>query len=436
MLDATHDPNLRSFVDSANDPETDFPLQNLPFCTFRRDGGAPEVGVALGDRLVSLGALAAAGKLPGIVADFSGSLSTTLRALGLAGVRALRPVLQQLYRDVSSSREAAEAALVPAAECALELPISPRSYTDFYASIHHATTVGTMFRPDAPLLPNYKHVPIGYHGRASSVVVSGAPVRRPLGQTKADDAPAPSFGPSKMLDWELEVACVVGEGNALGQPVPIGDADGRTLGLVLLNDWSARDLQRWEYQPLGPFLATSFATTISPFVVTYDALAPFRTTRSVRPEGDPAPLPYLDDPRDRAEGAFDLTLEVWLSTEAMRQRGLPPARVSRGSFADMYWTFAQMLAHHTSNGCNLEPGDLLGSGTVSNLAPDARGCLLELTWDGPGKPRRPVTLPNGESRTFLQDGDEVVFRASASREGHRRIGFGECKGIILPAHTA
>lgn len=433
MIDPTLDPSLTSFVDAANDPAGDFPLQNLPLCTFRREGGPAEVGVALGDRLISLSSLAAAGKVPGLVSDYTGSLATTLRSLGLDGFRALRPVLQSLYAASSSSRVAADEALVRAVDCALELPMQPRSYTDFYASIHHATTVGSMFRPDNPLLPNYKHVPIGYHGRASSIVPSGTPIRRPCGQTKADDAPLPSFGPSKMLDWELEVACVMGEGNALGTPMSIADAEAHALGLVLLNDWSARDFQKWEYQPLGPFLAKSFATSISPFVVTREALAPFRTTRAVRPEGDPHPLPYLDDARDRDAGAFALTLEVYLSTEAMRQRSQAATRVSRGSFADMYWTFGQMIAHHTSNGCNLEVGDLLGSGTVSNMGADQRGCLLELTWDGPGKPRKPITLPSGETRTFLQDGDEVTFRAIAEREGYRRIGFGDCKGVVLPA---
>ncbi len=432
MLDATHDPSLRSFVDSANDPACDFPLQNLPLCTFQRDGGAPEVGVALGDRLVSLRALAAGGALPGAPDDFLGSLSTTLAARGLAGVRALRPALSLLYRDGARS-VVAEEALVPASACALLLPLPPRSYTDFYASIHHATTVGAMFRPDNPLLPNYKHVPIGYHGRASSVVPSGAPVRRPRGQTKADDAPAPTFGPARSLDWELELACVIGRGNRLGEPVSLADAEASALGLVLLNDWSARDLQRWEYQPLGPFLAKSFATTISPYVVTFEALAPFRAPRAARPAGDPQPLPYLDDARDREAGAVDLEVEAWLSTERMRARGEGPVRVSRGSFADLYWTFGQMIAHHTSNGCNLEPGDLLGSGTVSNAAPDARGCLLELTWDGPGRPRRPIALPGGEARTFLEDGDEVTLRASAEREGFRRVGFGACAGRVLPA---
>jgi fumarylacetoacetase len=299
-------------------------------------------------------------------------------------------------------------------------------YTDYYASVHHATNVGRLFRPDNPLLPNYKWVPIGYHGRASSIVVSDTPIHRPRGQRKGPNDDVPSVGPSRSLDYELEVGAWVGQGNTLGTAVPLAEADAHLFGLSLLNDWSARDLQAWEYQPLGPFLAKNFASTISPFVVTLDALEPFRAPIAPRAEGDPEPLPYLNDPVDRARGGFAITLEVWLSTARMRREGVLPARVSHGSFLDLYWSLGQMLTHHASNGCNLRPGDLLGSGTISGAAPDSRGCLLELTRRG----AEPLTLPNGETRGFLEDGDEVTLTAFAEREGAVRIGFGSCRGVI------
>jgi len=299
-------------------------------------------------------------------------------------------------------------------------------YTDFYASIDHATNVGSMFRPDNALLPNYKWVPIGYHGRASSIVPSGTPVRRPSGQTREESSSPPVFGPSRRLDYELEVGAIIADGNALGAPIPIASAEQHVAGLCLVNDWSARDIQAWEYQPLGPFLAKSFATTLSPWIVTLDALAPFRVPATDRPEGDPAPLPYLDDAADRSKGGFDVSLEVLLSTRRMREDGVPPWRASAGSFAAMYWTLAQMVAHHTSNGCNLQPGDLLASGTVSGPTKESRGCLLERTWRG----SEPIALPTGESRRFLEDGDEVIMRAWCERDGRRRIGFGECRGIV------
>jgi fumarylacetoacetase len=316
------------------------------------------------------------------------------------------------------------------------------NYTDFYASIHHATTVGSMFRPDNPLLPNYKHIPIGYHGRASSIVVSGTEVRRPRGQQappEGDPKATPAFGPCKMLDYELEVGLFVGPGNALGQPIPIGKAASHIFGLCLVNDWSARDIQKWEYQPLGPFLAKNFATTISPFIVTMEALEPFRCPALRRPDGDPRPLPYLYSEEDQARGGIDITLEVWLQSEQMRARGLSPVLLSKSNaFKDLYWTPAQLLTHHASNGCNLQPGDLLASGTVSGPGLTERGCLLELTWDGVGadgkpRPRKPVQLPTGETRTFLTDGDEVIFKGYCERGGFRRIGFGECRGRIAPA---
>jgi len=308
----------------------------------------------------------------------------------------------------------------------LLLPAQIHDYTDFYASVFHATNVGSMFRPDNPLLPNYKYVPIGYHGRASSVVVSGTPVHRPSGQLQ-DGSAAPVFALSRQLDYECEVGVFVGAGNRLGEPVPIAEAEDQLFGICLVNDWSARDIQRWEYQPLGPFLAKNFATTISPWVVTLDALEPFRIPRYRRPEGDPAPLAYLECDRDRESGGIALTLEVWLATSKMRAGGLAPIRLSRAGFEYMYWTLAQMLAHHTSNGCNLQPGDLLASGTVSGPEKDARGCLLELTWRG----TEPVSLPSGEVRKFLEDGDEVILRGYAERPGARRIGLGECRGTLV-----
>jgi len=320
--------------------------------------------------------------------------------------------------------------LVRRADAEMLLPAAVGDYTDFYASLHHATNVGKMLRPDNPLLPNYKWVPIGYHGRASSLVVSGTAVRRPSGQTEppAGEA-APRFGPSRNLDYELEVGAFLGPGNALGRPIPIAEAEGHVFGLVLVNDWSARDLQRWEYQPLGPFLAKSFATTVSPWVVTLEALAPFRGPLSPRPDGDPAPLPHLDHEDDRAHGGFDLRLEVRLLTSAMRERGDEPFAVSGSNARDLYWTLAQMVAHHSSNGCNLRPGDLIASGTVSGPTPEQRGCLLERTWRG----SEPLALPGGEARRFLEDGDEVILRGRGEREGFAAIGFGECRGVVAAA---
>jgi fumarylacetoacetase len=305
-------------------------------------------------------------------------------------------------------------ALIPMREAQMLLPARIGDYTDFYASIHHATNVGSMFRPDNPLLPNYKWLPIGYHGRASSIVVSGTPVKRPSGQTRDDANAPPVFGPSKRLDYELEMGVVIGRGNALGEPVPVKRALDHVFGFCLVNDWSARDIQTWEYQPLGPFLAKSFATSVSPWIVTLDALEPYRT----KPQREDPVLPYLKD-----DVAFDITVEVWLRTSKMTE----PVRLSRGNFRDMYWTVAQLVAHHTSNGCNLQPGDLLASGTISGTAKDSRGCLLELAWRG----TEPVPLPTGETRKFLEDGDEVILRAYCEREGLPRIGFGECRGVIV-----
>jgi fumarylacetoacetase len=310
------------------------------------------------------------------------------------------------------------------------LPAAVGDYTDFYASLHHATNVGRMLRPDNPLLPNYKWVPIGYHGRASSLVASGTAVRRPSGQTEPGAGEtAPRFGPSRNLDYELEVGAFLGPGNALGCPIPLAEAEAHLFGLCLVNDWSARDMQKWEYQPLGPFLAKSFATTVSPWVVTLEALAPYRVPATPRPEGDPEPLPHLADEDDRVRGGFDLRLEVLLLTRAMRERGEAPFLVSGSNLKDLYWTLAQMVAHHSSNGCNLRPGDLIASGTVSGPTPEQRGCLLERTWRG----SEPLSLPGGEARRFLEDGDEVILRGRCEREGVARIGFGECRGIVAAA---
>jgi fumarylacetoacetase len=322
-----------------------------------------------------------------------------------------------------------EQILVRQQEAELLLPATIGDYSDFYASVHHATNVGSMFRPDNPLLPNYKWVPIGYHGRASSVVASGAPVKRPKGQIKAPAAEEPVYAASRALDYEAEMGCFVGPCNQLGQTIPLIRAEDHLFGLSLVNDWSARDIQTWEYQPLGPFLAKSFATTISPWVVTFDALEPYRIPAYARPAGDPAPLPYLDNELNRSAGGVDVVVEVFLGTASMREAGMPAVRVSQSRLADLYWTMAQLFTHHASNGCNLRPGDLFASGTISGPTRESRGCLLELTWRG----AEPLVLPNKETRKFLEDGDEVILRASCSRPGAARIGFGDCRGVIIPA---
>ena len=435
-LDATHDAALRSWVRAANEPDSDFPIQNLPFAAFRRKGtrGSPDIGVAIGDRVLNLAACAHGGLLTGAAAaagrfavdDFLNRLMGQGRDL----VRALRHTLVDILAESNAAAERRSAEITVAqSEVELLLPVEVRDYSDFYASIHHATNVGSMFRPDNPLLPNYKYVPIGYHGRASSIVVSGTPVRRPSGQVRDDSNAPPTFGPSRRLDYELELGVYIGAGNALGSPVPIAVAEEHAWGVSLVNDWSARDIQSWEYQPLGPFLSKSFATTVSPWIVTLDALAPFRVAVPPRPPGDPAPLPYLSDHTNQREGAIDLTLEVWLRTARMRESGQGPVRVSQGKFREMYWTVAQLIAHHTSNGCNLRTGDLIASGTVSGASKESRGCLLERTWRG----TEPIELPSGERRSFLEDGDEVIMRGFAEREGYRRIGLGECSGIVGPS---
>jgi len=431
-IDQTHDLKRKSWVASANG-HADFPIQNLPFGVFSASGGAPRGGVAIGDSILDLKAALEAGLFQGEArraaeAASAGTLNGFL-ALGAAARQALRARLSEILTEGSKDRGAAEKALHASADCKLHLPARIGDYTDFYVGIHHATHVGQLFRPDQPLMPNYKYVPIGYHGRASSVLPSGVPVRRPRGQSKAPDAAAPTVGPSARLDYELELGVWIGDGNALGEPIAIGQAAEHVAGFCLLNDWSARDIQAWEYQPLGPFLGKSFATTISPWIVTPEALAPFRTAQTARPAGDPVPLPYLLDDKDQREGGLALELEVLLLTPGLKEKGLAPHKLSASNARYMYWTVAQMVAHHTSNGCNLQPGDLLGTGTISGTEHAESGSLLESSNGG----KDPVRLESGEERRFLVDGDEIVLRARGRRDGYASIGFGDCRAVILPA---
>jgi fumarylacetoacetase len=406
MIDRTHDPELRSWVESANQPGSDFPIQNLPFATFR-SGAGPHAGVAIGDRVLDV---TKALRIP------------SLEAL-MSMPKAARVDLRQQIQNLLVKRTTGiDACMLPMSEVELLLPCAIGDYSDFYASIHHATNVGSMFRPDNPLLPNYKWLPVGYHGRASSVVVSGTAVRRPWGQASEHPGGPPSFGPTRRLDYELELGAFLGPGSAPNEPIRAPQAGDHLFGVCLLNDWSARDIQAWEYQPLGPFLSKSFATSISPWVVTMEALEPFRRAPQPRPPSDPQPLPHL---RTGTGDAYDITLEVWLRSARMAG----PVRVSRSHFASLYWTLAQMVAHHASNGCPLRAGDLIGSGTVSGPDKENRGCLLELTWRG----SEPLELPTGELRRFLEDGDEVTLRGWCEAPGFRRIGLGECRGKVLPA---
>ncbi|SDC66870.1 fumarylacetoacetase [Belnapia rosea] len=424
-MDATHDPRLTSFVASANG-HPDFPIQNLPLGVFSTAGGRPRGGVAIGDMILDVAPVATL--LPAAARAAAEAMATdhlnALFALGATARRALRAGISALLATDSARAEQLRPHLHPASACTLHLPARIGDYTDFYAGIHHAANAGTLFRPDNPLLPNYKYVPVGYHGRASSVRASGSNVRRPKGQRKPADEAAPSFGPCRNLDYEMELGIWIGGGNALGESVPIAEAGGMIAGYGLLNDWSARDIQGWEAQPLGPFLAKNFHTSISPWIITPEALEPFRIAQPPRPEGDPRPMDYLWDEADQARGAIDLAVEVLLQTP----RG-GPFRLSLSNTNFLYWTPAQMVAHHTVGGCNLSPGDLLGSGTISSPSEDGFGALLEITRGG----RKPATLPNGEERRFLEDGDTVIFRARAARDGAVPIGFGECRGTILPA---
>jgi len=419
-VNPTHDPKLRSWVESANDPAGDFPVQNLPFGVFRRKNSheKPRGGVAIGDQIFDLAALGL-------------KTGPTLNGLAAAGRSQWSALRKELSKALSNERHKKKISkfLVPMKKAELLLPLAIGDYSDFYAGIHHALGIGKMLRPDNPLLPNYKWVPIGYHGRASSVVVSGTPVTRPNGQAKPAEETRPSFGPSRRLDYEVELGFVIGPGNALGKSIRIDKAEDHVFGVVLLNDWSARDIQAWEYQPLGPFLAKSFATTVSPWIVTLEALEPFRCPAFARAADDPRPLPYLLSEKDQKEGGFDIGVEMHLQSAQMREKKMPPARLSRGSFRDAYWTPAQMVAHHSSNGCNLQPGDLLGSGTISGAAPGSVGSMMELTQGG----KSPLALPTGETRSFLADGDEAIQRGRCEREGAAAIGFGEAAGRIRPA---
>ena len=434
MLDATHDAALRSWVESANAPDSDFPVQNLPYGAFRRAGSDEplRIGVAIGDQILDLKlARAQCPWGPGIdelLAPLAAGELKPLMAAPAATRRLLRSALSMALSEGSDQAPFLELCLVPQAQAEMALPCTIGDYTDFFTGIHHATAVGKLFRPDNPLMPNYKWVPIAYHGRASSIGVSPQAVVRPTGQSLPPGTDVPRFGPSQRLDYELELGVFVGAGNAQGRPMDMAQAEGDWFGIVLLNDWSARDIQAWEYQPLGPFLAKNFATTISPWIVTREALEPFRVPFT-RPAGDPQPLPYLDSAANRERGQIDIALQVLIQTEAMRAHGLPPAELSRSNFRDAYWSVAQMLAHHSSGGCNLQTGDLLGTGTQSGPQPGQGGSLLELSQGG----KQPVSLPGGETRSFLQDGDTVVLRAHCQREGVRRIGFGECRGTVLPA---
>ena len=436
-LDATHALDLRSWVHSANEASSDFPIQNLPFGRFRPSKHEPwRMGVAIGDQILDL-------KLASEKANWAAEISSlleplargdlnTFMALGPVARRQLRVALSQALSEGSTQQVDLSACVLPQSQAEMTVPCSIGDYTDFYTSIHHATTVGKLFRPDNPLLPNYKWVPIGYHGRASSIQVSGQVFKRPKGQIKdagPDAKETPYLAPCKRLDYELELGLFIGQGNALGEPVDIAQAEDHMFGLCLLNDWSARDLQAWEYQPLGPFLSKNFASTISPWVVTMEALAPYRTAFD-RPATDPQPLPYLTSSANSAKGAIDMTLEVWLQTASMRAADEPAVRLSQTNYSQAaYWTLAQLVTHHTVNGCNLQVGDLLGSGTLSGPTASEAGSLLELSLGG----KQTITLPNGEQRSFLLDGDTLTLRGYCEKAGMPRIGLGQVSGTVVAA---
>jgi fumarylacetoacetase len=435
LINGTHDAALRSWVTSANHPGCDFPIQNLPFAVFRRAGSSEHFrgGVAIGDQILDLGD---AHRHPA----FESVAAATLRACseptlnrfmaeGAHAASQLRACLSEVLRSGARAEASLRGLLVPQADAEFNVAAAIGDYTDFYTSIHHATTVGAQFRPDNPLLPNYQWIPIAYHGRSSSIGVSGQAFHRPIGQSMPKGAVTPIVGPSRRLDFELEIGVFIGNGNALGTPIDIDSAERHVFGLCLLNDWSARDLQGWEYQPLGPFLAKNFATTISPWIVTLEALAPFRLPFT-RPASHPQPLSYLDGDASRAHGVLDVELEVSLQTARMRQAGIPSHALARSNMRHAYWTIAQMVAHHTVGGCNLRSGDLLGTGTLSGPAPEQAGSLLELTAGG----KQPIRLPSNETRTFLEDGDRVDLRAWCERDGFARIGFGAASGTVLPGH--
>ena len=434
MIDETHDPRRESWVASARG-HTEFPIQNLPFGVFSPSGGAPLGGVAIGDMIFELKAGLEARLFSGEAARAAeaaaGATLNPLMALGSASRLALRKRLSALLSADNPERASIEALsarlLHKAADCTMHLPAAIGSYTDFFAGIHHARNGGMRRDPNNPLSPNYKYVPVAYHSRATSVRPSGVPIRRPNGQRKLPNEEAPSYGSCRKLDYELELAVWVGPGNALGEPIPIARAGDHLFGLGLFNDWSARDIQQWESQPLGPFLGKSFGSTVSPWIVTPEALAPFRVAQPVRPAGDPPPLPHLWDEADQREGAFDIALEAWLMTEGLRAKGMPPHRMSASNTTDLYWTVAQMIAHHASNGCNLAAGDLFGSGTISGPTTEGYGSMMELSNDG----TRTITLASGETRTFVENGDEVIFRAHCQKSSCATIGFGECRARIV-----
>ncbi|TGV21075.1 fumarylacetoacetase [Pseudoalteromonas sp. MEBiC 03607] len=434
LINETHDINLKSWVASANEANCDFPIQNLPFAEVRRKNSdeAFRGAVAIGDQVIDLAKVNELGLFSGDaqVAVKAASQATLNEFMGLGQQywSALRLALSKALREGASEQEQLSEALIAQADIEFALPCRIGDYTDFYTSIYHATAVGSLFRPDNPLLPNYKWVPIGYHGRSSSIDVSGQTFHRPNGQTKAPDADVPSFGPCKRLDYELELGIYLGKGNELGDAIAIENAENHVFGFCVFNDWSARDLQAWEYQPLGPFLAKNFASTVSPWIVTTEALAPFRTIWT-RDENDPQPMDYLESAHNREFGAFDIKMDVQIETEKMRAAGEAPTQVSKSSFKHSYWTVAQMVAHHTVNGCNFQPGDMLGSGTQSGPEHEEAGSLLELSRGGKEK----ITLANGEQRTFLEDGDNVIMRGWCEKDGFARIGFGSVEGTVLPA---
>lgn len=423
MIDHTHDPVAKSWVSGACE-HADFPPQNLPLGVFSTGSDDARIAAAIGDWVVDLNAIAA--QFPASLQSALGEKTlNALFALPNVARRELRHHLFALLTELEH-KASVEPHLHRQSDVQMELPFQIGDYTDFYVGIHHATNIGKLFRPDSPLLPNYKHVPIGYHGRASSVRVSGTPIMRPQGQRKRPAIDLPDFGACERLDYELEMGVWIAGENELGRPVSIAEAADRIGGLCLLNDWSARDIQAWEYQPLGPFLSKSFLTTVSPWVVTAEALAPFRIAQPPRPEGDPHPLAYLWDEKDQRAGSFAITLDVEIRTANMRELGLPAHRLSSGPLSNMYWTAAQMITHHSCNGCNLRPGDLLGTGTISGPKRDAFGSLMELASGG----SEPVKLPCGEKRSFLEDGDELCLRAVATSNGYRAIGFGPCQGRV------
>ncbi|MBR1175299.1 fumarylacetoacetase [Bradyrhizobium sp. KB893862 SZCCT0404] len=430
-LDQTHNPALRSWVESANDAECSFPIQNLPIAVLRRAGSGEQfrAGTAIGDSVLDLSApcllpqLSEAGRAA-IRLTFASSLNDFMAA-GRPAQRALRQDLSRILRHDFAEKDRISEALIAADEVEFNMPARIGDFSDFYCSIHHATNVGKLFRPENPILPNYRWLPVGYQGRTSSILLSGQSVARPCGQILSAESTNPIYAPCRRLDYEAELGVFVGSGNALGRPVPIDQVDDHLFGVCLLNDWSARDVQSWEYQPLGPFLAKSFATSISPWIVSFDALEPYRRPYR-RPAEDPAPLPHLTSASDESRGAIDIKVSVHLLSAAMAARGLAPARLSLSSYADAYWTLSQVVAHQTSNGCNLQPGDLIGTGTISGPSRDSRGCLLELSEGG----QSPVSLPSGETRVFLEDGDTVILSACCEADGRARIGFGECRVTI------